>query len=68
MSIDKNNLFISLMFLMSNILLTLVDVDAAARLARQQTAIQVIVMLVTIIFNSSDDHIIGSFGTIVDEL
>lgn len=47
MSIDKNILFITWMFLVSNILLALMDVDAAVRLARQHTAIQVIVTLVT---------------------
>ena len=52
---------------MSNILLALMDVDAAARFAWQQTAIQVIVTLVTIVIHSLDDNIVGSFRTIVDK-
>ena len=49
------------MFLMSNILLALMDVDAAVRLARQHMAVQVIVTLVAIIIDSLDDHNIGGF-------
>ena len=52
---------------MSNILLALMDVDATARLTRQNTAIQVIVTLVTIVIDSLDDNIVGSFRTIVDK-
>ena len=46
---------------MSNILLTLMDVDAAVGLARQHAAIQIIIMLVSIIIDSLDDHNIGGF-------
>ena len=52
---------------MSNILLALVDVNAAAGLARQQMTIQVIIMLVTIVIHSLDDNIVGGFRTIVDK-
>ena len=41
---------------MSNILLALVDVNAAVGLARQHAAIEVIVMLVAIIIDSPDHH------------